>query len=177
MRSGFTYRATESTRVACRDCCDLNNSIAPRKLCVLPLPPRAGLLRSVSSGTLILVLVAAAGAFVFPRKATAGPDACTLSGSVATCAGNQSAGVSFINSGTVNEADLGGVTTSLTPASGLSAVTLQLTPANGNSGSLTIKADATLSAVSQNADGFFVEFRGWPRQRGLWRYLHIREWW
>ena len=83
--------------------------------------------------------------------------ACSVSGGTITCSGNQSAGVSYINSGTVSEVDLGSLTTSLAPASGQSAVALQLSPANGNSGSLTIKADATLNAATQNADGLFVQ--------------------
>jgi hypothetical protein len=94
------------------------------------------------------------------RPALAGPDACVLSSSdtVATCSGNQSAGLSFVG-GMVATVHLQNLTTSVAPPSPAAGMLLQQTGANGvGAGSagtaapaLTVDADGTVVITTHGA--------------------------
>jgi len=93
-------------------------------------------------------------------SAVAAPDSCLTVGGVATCSGDQSAGITYKNDGTVVEIDVTKLTKKIAPGSGVPAVDFEFTTTNGDSHALTVRTDATLAGATQAADGLFVKTSG-----------------
>ncbi len=104
------------------------------------------------------VSIAALSALSFADLAIAGPDPCTKAGGVVTCSGDQTNGVSYINDATVVEIDVSNLIKAMKPATGVPGVDLQRHGAP--SPALTVKADMTMTLVTDSAPGVHVSGTG-----------------
>ncbi|AXK82305.1 autotransporter domain-containing protein [Pseudolabrys taiwanensis] len=100
---------------------------------------RAALLGTVATGALWMMT---------PRPAKAGPAACTIAGTTATCTGDQSGGVSSttdFNGATVDTLNVNSLTTNITPAAGTAGI---LFFRYGASDTVTINSNVAPHSIS-----------------------------
>ncbi|MCP3908354.1 MAG: hypothetical protein GY712_10110, partial [Oceanicoccus sp.] len=104
--------------------------------------------------TPVAVTIAGLGLVAGANPAFAGPDACTTAGTVITCTGDQSAGVSYTNPA-YDTLNINNLTTAIAPALGDNGI--NFTVVGGNN--ITIDADTTgttgITTTDTGADGIY----------------------